>query len=133
MFTGQRSAYVEEKLRKETLYGVQSLGERADTVMNNMNSIIKSTNAINDATKARVVNTKLIAKCQGIINNSKNTIKSVLAQLGADEKTIANAFECINNEDANGLKRLVLTLLAKRNPGMYARKLAALNQAVAQK
>lgn len=121
----KRSALTEEKLRKETLYGVQSSGDRAHSIWNNVLMIIEDNKIVASEKAARIPNLKLVAKYDEIIANGKSSIKENMKKLGADEKSIDELMAFVNEGDADSAQLHMLKLLVKRNPGMYRRKLDA--------
>ena len=121
----KRSIFVEEDLRKETLYGIQSSGDRAHSIWNNVLIIIEDNKIIASEKAAGTPSPKLVARYNEIIANCKHSIKENMKKLGADEASINKLMDFVNNGDMYAAQIHMLKLLVKRNPGMYSRKLAA--------
>ena len=121
-----RSILIDEKLRLESLLGVYSHDQRAESIIFNTNVILNHKRAI--AEKQQTASAELIKKYNATITSSKNKIKSALAKLGASEEQVKDVFASIDQGNTENVQIIVFTLLAKRNPGMYARKLAEMKQ-----
>lgn len=128
-----RSASVENRLRTETLGGIQSSDDRAHSIWFNTTKIIENKKTIVKEMASETPNMKLIAKCNSIIASCKSSIKDNMAKLGADETCAAEMLALVENSDVDGARIHLLKLLVKRNPGMYERKLASYQQSVKQK
>ena len=114
---------------KEMLGGVQTLGDRAESVLYNARLIVQNKKTLAE----KGITAVAIKKKQEIIANCTQTIKSNLAKLGADDKSVAEIIACVENDDMELLRYNLLKMLVKRNPGMYSRKLAIATRDIKQR
>lgn len=128
-----RSMLAEKNMLQESLNGIQSSDERANSVFYNISCII-AVNALMMQEKAnKTPDTKLILRYKDMLVTCTRAIKDHMLKLGANEECITKMKDFISTGDIDGAKVHMLILLAKRNPGLYRRKLAECQSAVKQK
>ena len=115
----------ETKLVTETLGGIQSSDERARSVLSNIKIIIASNNKIAAEKATATPDIALINKCNGSVSSCTRIVKENLAKLGADDKYISEVMGLVTSGDVDSIYVSLLKLLVKRNPGLYRRRLAA--------
>lgn len=129
----RRTARTENSLRNEGLNGKQSSDERAHSIWSNVLCIIEDKKIVAHEEAQGKPSSKMVARYKEIIENCTRSVKENMAQIGADEGTIAKMMDYIENANTDGAKGLLLDLLMKRNPGLYRRKLALFQSSVKQK
>ena len=120
----KRSIFAEDALRKETLEGIRSSGDRAHSIWRNALIIIEDNKIVASEKAAGTPSPKLVARYNEIIKNCTRSIKENMEKLGANETCINELMSFVNNGDVDAAQLHMLKLLVKRNPGLYSRKLA---------
>lgn len=123
----------ESILRGESLHGIQGFEDRGQSILYNANVVVKNMRAREEEKSSAVKNDKKIARYDEVISDCTRTMKDNLVKLGADENCVAEAVKYVEANQMDQLRYIVLQLLAKRNPGMYARKCAIFGKSIGQR
>ena len=123
-----RSTLKETKLVTETLDGIQSSDERAHSVWKNILIVIEDNKIVAAEKAAGTPSSKLVERYNEIISTCTRTIKDNLSKLGANEATINEIMGYVDHGDTDNAQISLLQLLVKRNPGLYRRRVAAIQK-----
>ncbi|MBO7644805.1 MAG: hypothetical protein J6S57_00690 [Alphaproteobacteria bacterium] len=115
------------KLEVETTFhtlsmGPQSISERGQRILDNMDTISSIKNKISTESKAKT--DKWLKKCEGIVSNCLGVMREHLRMMGATDEVITETVAYAKNSDVNNVRYNVLKLLAKHNPEAYNRQCA---------
>ncbi|MBR2286088.1 MAG: hypothetical protein IJ866_01360 [Alphaproteobacteria bacterium] len=105
---------------KESLGGTLTVGDRAESVLCNAELIIKNKAVLSDS----FASPRAIAKAKENIASCTDTIKRALDKLGVNENEKSEIVAWVEKGDMEQVRYNLLKVLAKRNPGLYSRKLA---------
>ncbi len=115
-------SYRETLDNAEALKGVTSSDEHGYLISYNVRLIIKNYETIAEQRAARMPSAKVITKAEQNIKNCMETIKVRMSRLGASSDEIANVIKDIEDMNVQGVTQKVLYAMARKNPGLHARK-----------
>ncbi len=105
---------------KESLGGTLTVGDRAESVLCNVELIAKNKAVLSDS----FASPRAIAKAKENIASCTDTIKRALDKLGVNENEKSEIVAWVEKGDMEQVRYNLLKVLDKRNPGLYGRKLA---------
>ena len=112
------------KLEVETTFhtltmGPQSISERGQRILDNMDKISSLKNERKQQEKCKLPTDKWFKRCDSIVANCLNVMREHLRMMGATDEVITETVRYAKNSDVNNVRYNVLKLLAKHNPEAY--------------
>ncbi len=124
---------MESKSLREGFAAAYSMSDHAQYILRNVQSIDRCKKSIAEQNASKIPNSKIIARCNDIIANCTSAFKSTLIKMGADAECVKKATKFLESNDIENIQCIILKLLTRSNPELYAKKYKMLEQKIAQR